>query len=281
MDWGDREEREEEEEKEKRGCGRSLAIFLFLAVLAVLAVLIPPAIDAFPKAAQCLECVNNMKGLALAIRNFTEVNGAAPPAFTFDETGKPLHSWRVAILPYIRENELYQKIRHDEPWDSEWNSQFHDQMPAMFACPSAPLEAGKTTYAAVVDKEGALRPGYYKHPGYRGVKPEEIADGAENTICLIERRAFVCWMNPMCEVSLETLAEMFGGGHAGGVNAIMFDGSVRQIKRDIEPETLRALATAAGGEAVDVDAVARKIAGPPASSSRNAGARNRRSGEKF
>lgn len=45
--------------------------------------------------------------------------------------------------------------------------------------------------------------------------------------------------------------------------AVMFDGSVRRIERNIEPETLRALATAAGGEAVDVDAVAKKVAESP------------------
>ncbi|MBQ8285966.1 MAG: DUF1559 domain-containing protein [Thermoguttaceae bacterium] len=239
------------------GCGCALAVLLFLALL----IMIPPLIDAFRKAELYMKCLNNMKCIALAIHNFTDVCGSAPPAYTVDENGEPLHSWRVALLPYIGESKLYSQIRHDEPWDSEWNSQFHDQMPAIYACPSAPLEPGLTTYAVVVDKEGASRPSYYRRSGL-GVKPEEIADGAENTIFIIERRALVCWMDPTHETSIESLAETIGSGHAAEALAIMFDGSVRRIERDIEPETLRALATAAGGEAIDVDAVAKKVAGP-------------------
>ena len=241
------------------GCGCASAVFLFLALL----IMIPPAIDAFRNAELYMECRNNMKRIALAIHNFTDINGASPPAYTVDENGEPLHSWRVALLPYIGESKLYSLIRHDEPWDSEWNSQFHDQMPAIYACPSAPLKPGLTTYAAVVDNEGALRPTYHRVYGGSGVKPEEIADGAENTIFRVERRALVCWMAPTREISLESLAETIGSGHALGALAVMFDGSVRRIERNIEPKTLRALATAAGGETVDVDAVAKKEAESP------------------
>lgn len=246
------------EGKRKKGCGCAAAVLLVLATLAVL-----PAINAIPRAERYMKCINNMKCIALAIHNFTDANGASPPAYTVDENGEPLHSWRVALLPYIGESGLYLRIRHDEPWDSEWNSQFHDQMPAIYACPSAPLKSGLTTYAAVVDDEGALRPTYHRVYGGSGVKPEEIADGAENTMFLVERRALVCWMDPTHETSLESLAETIGSGHAAGALAVMFDGSVRRIERKIEPETLRSLATAAGGEAVDVDAVAKKIVGPP------------------
>lgn len=247
------------ESKRKKGCGCGCALaLLFLAALAVL-----QAIKAIHSTERYMKCLYNMKCIALAIHNFTDVNGASPPAYTVDENGEPLHSWRVALLPYIGESKLYLQIRHDEPWDSEWNSQFHDQMPAIYACPSAPLKPGLTTYAAVVDDEGALRPTYHRVYGGSSVKPEEIADGAENTIFLVERRALVCWMDPTHETSLESLAETIGSGHALGALAVMFDGSVRRIERNIEPKTLRALATAAGGEAVDVDAVAKKEAESP------------------
>ena len=38
-----------------------------------------------------------------------------------DPNGKPLLSWRVQILPYIEEQQLYQDFHLDEPWDSEHN----------------------------------------------------------------------------------------------------------------------------------------------------------------
>ncbi len=62
-------------------------------------------------------------------------NGEIPSAFTTDAEEKPLHSWTVQLLPYLGKEaeELYAKIRLDEPWDSEWNTQFHKQMPNVFA----------------------------------------------------------------------------------------------------------------------------------------------------
>ena len=44
-----------------------------------------------------------------------------PPAYTADKDGKPLLSWRVLILPYVEQNELYKQFHLDEPWDSEHN----------------------------------------------------------------------------------------------------------------------------------------------------------------
>lgn len=61
-------------------------------------------------------------------------NNEIPSAFTTDAEGKPLHSWTIQLLPYLGKEaeELYAKIRLDEPWDSEWNAQFHNQMPNVF-----------------------------------------------------------------------------------------------------------------------------------------------------
>jgi hypothetical protein len=41
--------------------------------------------------------------------------------------------------------------------------------------------------------------------------------------------------------------------HAGGVNALVMDGSVRFIRSTISPATWRSLATAAGGETIGND----------------------------
>ena len=49
--------------------------------------------------------------------------------------GTPLHSWRVLILPYIEQQELYKQFRLDEPWDSTHNIALLDRMPATYAPP--------------------------------------------------------------------------------------------------------------------------------------------------
>ena len=49
---------------------------------------------------------------------------------TMTMSGKPLLSWRVHLLPFLEENELYEQFKLDEPWDSPHNIKLLDQMPA-------------------------------------------------------------------------------------------------------------------------------------------------------
>lgn len=77
-------------------------------------------------------CSMNLKQIAIGLYNYADTYGRFPPAWTVDSQGKPLHSWRVLILPYLEYQHLYDKIRLSEPWDSEYNRQFHDKMPSCF-----------------------------------------------------------------------------------------------------------------------------------------------------
>ncbi len=51
------------------------------------------------------------------MHNYHDTNGSMPPAAVCDKTGKPLLSWRVLILPYVEQDELYKEFKLDEPWD--------------------------------------------------------------------------------------------------------------------------------------------------------------------
>lgn len=79
-------------------------------------------------------------------------DGQLPPVFTTDAEGKPLHSWTVQLLPYLGKEaeDLYAKIRLDEPWDSEWNAQFHKQMPRVFASSREPGSQENTSFCRVI-----------------------------------------------------------------------------------------------------------------------------------
>jgi hypothetical protein len=73
-----------------------------------------------------LRCAQNLKWICLALHNYEAANGAFPPAYVADADGKPMHSWRVMILPYAEEPALYKKYRFDEPWDGPNNRQLWD-----------------------------------------------------------------------------------------------------------------------------------------------------------
>ena len=81
------------------------------------AALLLPAVQSAREAARRAQCVNNLKQIGLAMHNFHAQKNHFPAAAIVDKAGKPLLSWRVAILPYIEQESLYQQFHLDEPWD--------------------------------------------------------------------------------------------------------------------------------------------------------------------
>ena len=95
--------------------------------------------------------MNNLKQIALALLNYEAAHKTLPAQAKYDADGKPLLSWRVGILPYIEEQQLYQQFHLDEPWDSPNNIKLLDQMPAVFKHPKM-NKPGTTVYQGVVGK---------------------------------------------------------------------------------------------------------------------------------
>ena len=111
------------ERKARRVSGWTVLVFLFAAVGTS-----SPARSAedeqpgdAEKAAR-QKSLTNLKQLALYMHNHNDTIGHLPPAALTDNNGKPLLSWRVALLPFIEENgqyqdKLYKEFRLDEPWE--------------------------------------------------------------------------------------------------------------------------------------------------------------------
>ncbi len=127
-------------------------------------------------------------------------------------------------------------------------------MPAVYACPSKPPgEPGLTSYQVFSGPGALFGPG----------KPAGMAsvlDGTSNTLMVVESARDVVWTKPD-DLPFDVApnfrpAPLFGAGskHTGGFNALFADGSVRFIKVTINPVTLKALITKAGGEVVGADA---------------------------
>ncbi|MCL2623881.1 MAG: DUF1559 domain-containing protein, partial [Planctomycetaceae bacterium] len=211
-----------------------------------------PAIMAARQAATRMQCTNNIKQIGLALHNYHDAHWVLPPVMTADANGKPLHSWRVLLLPFIEQQALYEQIRLNEPWDSEHNKQFHNRVPSIYQCPSAKGDmTGMTSYSVVVGKECL-----FNEPNAKKTFAA-IADGTSNTIAIVERKTPVCWMDPTQEITFEEAckgvnvsAGGLGSNHTGGMNVGFFDGRVHFISETIAPTVLRALLTCAGGESV-------------------------------
>ncbi|MDO4551424.1 MAG: DUF1559 domain-containing protein [Planctomycetia bacterium] len=155
--------------------------------------------------AQQMQIQNNFSQIYIGMMTYEYVHGALPPAYTVDKDGKPLHSWRVLILPYLEHEDLYAKIRLDEPWDSPWNQQFHNQCPKYFQSPQNP-DPAMSVFSVVVGKDCIFEPVTKKDQ--KGTKWEDITDGMANTI-LLTRTEPVCWMDPHAYLTLRDVEKRF------------------------------------------------------------------------
>jgi len=219
------------------------------AVSGVLVALLLPAVQSAREAARRAQCTNNLKQMALAMHNYHAANNAFPKPALTDKDGKALLSWRVAILPYIEQNDLYNRFKLDEPWDSPHNKELIKEMPQTFVCPSrANVAPGTTTYRVFVGAGALFEKG-------KDIGIADITDGTSNTIMIAESNEAVPWTKPDAELDFDPAAKpsLFGAGsiHPGGFNASMADGSVRFFKTTINLDVFRALITRAGGEVIN------------------------------
>jgi hypothetical protein len=191
---------------------------------------------------------NNLGELSLGILDgyVRTHEGHLPPAAITDKDGKPLLSWRVAILPYINHDALYKEFHLNEPWDSEHNKKLLARMPDCYEPPLKP--AGwepNSTFYQVFTGEQTLFP-----PGKRIRYPDDIKDGTRNTILIVEASRAVPWTRPADLPHDPDRLPPLGFIFPNGFRALMADGSRPFFPKDIPPATLRALITPAGGEKV-------------------------------
>jgi hypothetical protein len=196
------------------------------------------------QAAARMTSSNDLKQIGLALHNFADVHGGPVPIHAVGAKGqplkdakdKPLLSWRVALLPYIEQGNLYQEFRLDEPWDSPHNKKLIEKMPKFFEPKNMPGKPGYTRYQMVVGPN-ALSPAGMRIPA-------SFPDGMSNTIAVVEGAEPVIWTKPddvmlTGKESPQDLRKKFGGLWPGGFNAVMWDGSVRFVKDTVSETTLQ------------------------------------------
>ena len=173
-----------------------------------------------------------------------------------------MHSWRVLILPFVEQQELYDKYRFDEPWDGPNNSKLLSQMPDCFSCPSHGHHGEKvgdfhSNYVAIVGSETAF-------PNDQMITFEDIEDGSSNTVfCTCVNSDSVCWMQPedisdrdfvALNIRSQVHKDDSVSNHPGIIHVIWADGSVQAISLKVSTFAAKAITTINGGE--DLDGVA-------------------------
>jgi hypothetical protein len=193
---------------------------------------------------------NRLKQLGLGALNHESAKGEFPPAYSQDADGKPLLSWRVHILPFIEEVDLWRQFHLDEPWDSPHNRTLIPKMPEMFRSPASrhPASEGLSTYREVVGPHTAF-------PGDKGITWKQLADSSTQTVLVVDvdDEYAQIWTKPGgLPFDAEKLSEGMGGQMPEGISAAFCDGHFQLLKNPpVDEKMLRALLTIDGGEPIE------------------------------
>lgn len=183
----------------------------------------------------------------MAVANYHDTYKCYPPPFIADADGKPMHSWRVLLLPFLEQNEIYKRYRFDEPWDGPNNRKLADQMPSIYALHGCEKPGNVTTnYLRVVGDQTAS-------PIGRTLSDADITDGTANTLFIVENvDGGVHWMEPR-DLSFDSMS--FTVSTPNGISswleppaALTVAGFVEKLSPDATPEVVKAAFTIAGGE---------------------------------
>ncbi|MFN9720010.1 MAG: DUF1559 domain-containing protein [Planctomycetota bacterium] len=192
-----------------------------------------------------IRAVNNLKQLGLAMLNFHDVHNSFPDADGFQDSKGNL-SWRVHLLPYLGDVELYEKFRLDEPWDSENNKPLIQEMPEVFRVTGVE-EQGKTSIHVLT---GPGTP----FGSEESVSFRQVTDGTSNTILMIAAGADTAeeWTKPGgLEIDPEAPLKALGTLEDKILVGFM-DGSVTGLDAEMDPETFLHAAQHQDGYAIDI-----------------------------
>ncbi|MCE9561915.1 MAG: DUF1559 domain-containing protein [Planctomycetes bacterium] len=196
----------------------------------------------------------NLKQIGLAFHNANDTLGAFPMGIA-DKNGKIGLSWRVALLPYLEQQALYNAFKLDEPWDSEHNKKLIPQMPKIYG-PARTDTNGYTFYRSFSGKDAFMPPPTMALTAGKvisGVKMAAIPDGLSNTLFVAEAYDPVIWTKPDELAFTPGTAPKLGGGvFSTGFCALFGDGSARFLPMNLTPTELSNLIQTNDGNIVNL-----------------------------
>lgn len=251
--------------------GMSLVeLLVVVAVIAALVALLLPAAQAAREASRRAACGNNLRHVGCALHGHLLARGRFPVGCLEwrapGRTGKArCLAWSAAILPWLEEQGLHDRIDFGRPFDDPANAAAAATEVRLYRCPSADQGeagtlAGRTDYGGLtgerITSPNNPEKGVLVHD--RGFAVREISDGLTHTVFVGE-----CsrgdwpdgqWINgrnlfdQAYAVNWPTWEDELRSRHPGGALVLFGDGSIRLLSESLDVRILAAACTRAGGE---------------------------------
>lgn len=196
---------------------------------------------------------NSLKQLALAMHNYESAFGHLPAQCSVNADGKPLLSWRVQILPFLEQEELYKKFKLDEPWDSLHNAKLIEKMPGIYWGSGSDADQnnrrGKTVFQVPAGKRLVFDQG-------AKTKFDELKDGSSDTVMVatVARRNAVIWTKPTdWQVDLADPTQMLRQRERTQASVAKCDGTIVSLDLKADKQQWQNIIQPADGNAVEFD----------------------------
>jgi hypothetical protein len=210
-----------------------------LPAVGVVAALVLPQIQSARETARQNTSRNNLRALQTAAAGYAVEKGALPPRSINDADGKPLLSWRVALLPYLDRQDLYDRFHLDEPWDSAHNQALSAEMPEIFVHASAGIPAASgVTLFQIPRGKGTL---YDSDKPLTDEEIDRLPIGRSQTVFIVTaaRDRAVPWTKPDdVELTPDDLLQRLLVVPVNRLPAAMNDGSVVDLSTTLDREQL-------------------------------------------
>ncbi len=168
------------------------------------------------------QLMNNQRQAALSMHNFESAYGGFP--FQPQEGQSDEISWRVRVLPFLDQQELYGRFDLSQPWDSPENLKLLDEMPM------PPVFGGIEVFGQTGTKTNLC----WVKSGVTGFP--DLKNGTSNTICFVHSAKSVNWTENNDVTPVDVVAQFKALKPGEYLTATFYDGSVRNIPAETDPE---------------------------------------------
>lgn len=246
-----------------------IELLVVIAIIGILLGLMIPAISATRESARQTSCANNLRQIGQALQLHHAHHGTFPPGgIEWRPAGKPQRrqlAWAVFILPFLEQQNVYDRLDLTQPFDAEANRQAAATILSVFVCPSSPRGArlvdgrGPTDYGGIygerIQSPNDPPKGILVYDRTHSVT--DVRDGLSSTLIVAEDTGWPDgqWINGRSlfdQAFAVNAAPRFENDirseHRGGAQGVLADAAVKFLTNDTDLRVLAALCTRAGGE---------------------------------